>query len=58
MEDDKFEARNPLPLDDRFLNALGPNDSSLKGLFGEWLQMGKKHLVALVSNLKNNFQKL
>jgi hypothetical protein len=57
MEDDKFEARNPLPLDDGFLDALGPDDSGLTGLFGEWPPTQKKHLVALVSNLKNNFQK-
>ncbi len=47
MEDDKFEARNPLPLDDGFLDALGPDDSGLKGLFGKWPPMEKNTWLPL-----------
>jgi len=57
-EDDKIEARNPLPLNDGFLDTLGLDDFGLKGLFSEWSPMEKDHLVAPVSNLKNNFQKI
>jgi hypothetical protein len=47
MEDHKFDARNPLPLDDGFLDALGLDDYGMKRLFGEWLPWRKNTWLPL-----------
>jgi hypothetical protein len=50
VEDDNIHARVSLPLKEEFLNALGPKDVRLEGLFEELFPPIEDHLVVFVNN--------
>ncbi len=51
MEYDSIQERGSPPLEKEFLDALGPEDVGLEGLFEELLPPTKDHLVALLNNV-------
>jgi hypothetical protein len=58
MVDNHVKEKVLPPPEDEFLDALGPNDNGLKGLFKKLPPIMEDHLVALVSGVRSKSQQL